>query len=287
MHAWRNSVLLGGLAALVSVASCERRELSDNPAGDTPAVQSTTTQQPETKDSPQPTAGMQYSIANVAVCQPAAEAGAALERAASLADADGDGTVSKSEATDLTNFIVGGAFFRADANADGTITPEEGRDLRREFLDRNPGLEALLSTARRSGQKPFAMLATLADVEYGKALTVAEAREAARGLVADVFAFADGDKNGAIAADEVRATTMAAAQALGRMAFNAADRDRSGTLAKAELRFLTEAPAERAFDLSDVDRSGELSMEEARAALERLSRWVGMPLPQSDQPKAM
>lgn len=275
-----------GAAVLFALTSCERREgESTSEAVTTDETEAARQRPAEEQVTAAPTAARekagQAAVVDfgggLATCYPGAAVMTTIDRMANLADANGDGAVSKDEATALTNFVVGGAFFRADENADGTITPEEGRELRREFMNRSPSLEALLRSARGSEQKPLAAIADWANIDYGKPLKIDEARNAARELVGEIFAMVDDDKNGSIDQSEVRAAGQEGARALGRSAFAAADRNNDGALTKQELGWLVEQPVTRAFELSDADRNGRLSMDEASAALQQLSRWVGLP----------
>lgn len=229
-----------------------------------------------TNSTEQPSGGA-VKIGRLATCEATAPVNAAIERMAGLADANGDGEVSRSEATGLANFALGGVFFRADANGDGTVTPEEGREIRKELLQRYPELEAVVLAARASGQKTFSLPVSGADLEYGKPLTIADVRTAAKSLVNDLFGFADKNKNNSIGLEEARSAGREGVRALGRTAFNGMDADRDGALKYEELKQLIDTPLHRAFELADSDHNQRLSMDEASAALTLLSRTVGIP----------
>jgi EF hand len=225
----------------------------------------------------QPSTAATMNVGGLATCEAAAPVNAAIERMAKLADTNGDGAVSRSEANAVANFTLGGVFFRADANGDGTVTPEEGREVRKEMLQRYPELEALVLAARASGKKTFSLPVTGADVEYGKPLTIAEVRTAAKSLVDDLFGFADKDKNDSIDLKEANTASREGVRALGRTAFNNIDADRDGALTYEELKQLVDAPLRKAFEMTDSDSNQRLSMDEATAALNMLSRTVGVP----------
>jgi hypothetical protein len=107
------------------------------------------------------------------------------------------------EALGLTNVVIGGFFFRADGNGDGVVTPEEGRKARVELMNQSPAAAALFKEARTTtGQSPFATLARLFDVDYGKPLTIAEARDAAHGAVDDLYRASDKDRDGVLSRAE-------------------------------------------------------------------------------------
>lgn len=216
------------------------------------------------------------TLGGMVVCEPTSAAVSGLERAARFADANGDGKVSRAEALAVANFAVGGAFFRADENGDGTITPAEGRLVRQEFMRNNPELAALFKQLQKSGEKPFAQVATLLDIDYGKALTTADARAAARRLVDDVYARGDKNGDGAIGLDEARALAEDATRSLGTSAFNAADKDQNHALNETELRGLADGAASRAFAMLDRDHDGRLTMAEASGLLNQLGAWTSV-----------
>jgi hypothetical protein len=273
----------GVLLCCLAVAGCDRGRTDANQAA--PDVREPATPRPAPEASvtdasnsmQQPSGVGAVNIGGLATCEPTAPVNAAIERMARLADANGDGEVSRNEATALANFALGGVFFRADANGDGTVTPEEGREVRKELLQRYPELETVVLAARASGQKSFSLPVSGADVEYGKPLTIAEVRTAAKSLVDDLFGFSDKNKNNSIGLEEARTAGREGIRALGRTAFNNMDADRDGALKYDELKQLVETPLHQAFELADSDHNQRLSMDEATAALSLLSRTVGIP----------
>lgn len=216
-------------------------------------------------------------IGPVLSCSPGAEVEQTAARLVEMADANGDGKVSRDEAHAMTSFLVGGFFFRADADGNGTVTPEEGRQARVDFMSQHPSLASLFRTVRgTTGQSPFATVARLVDVEYGKPLAIAEAREAARSAVNDLYSVVDTSKDGVITVAEARTAAWEGARSLGHAAFRAADTDRSGGLTQQELRAALQASADVAFNMSDTNKDGQLSEEEAAAAMGRIGRMVGI-----------
>ena len=259
-----------GLLCLLAAVGCNSQPDQSKAAPQTEPAAATT------GDAQSPAAPA-INVAGLANCEATAPLTSAIERIAQLADTNGDGEVAKTEAMALSNFALGGAFFRADTNGDGTVTPDEGRAVRVELLQRYPELEALVLAARASGRKTFALPASLGDVEYGKPLAIADVRTAAAALVDDLFAVADKNKNGSIGMDEARATSLDGARALGRAAFDKTDKNHDGALTQEELAQLVDAPLRQAFDLADVDKNGRLSAAETTAALSLLARTVGIP----------
>lgn len=228
------------------------------------------------RDAPAQQAPAQARTEGVVSCAPGAQVEAAVSRLIGLADGDKDGQVSKAETHTLANFVVGGFFFRADQNGDGTVTPEEGRQARAEFMNEHPEIAAILSDLRQStGDKPSARLARMFDAEYGKSLSMAEARDAARIAVDELYGRADVDRNGVIAATEARSLAWEGASALGRSAFQTADADRDQRLSLQEFQAALQEPARITFNLADTSNDGQLTRQEAAAAMERLVSQLG------------
>lgn len=220
------------------------------------------------------------SVAGVASCQPSSEVSAWVSRAVDLADANGDGNVSRDEAQSAVNFMLGGMFFRADANADGKVTPEEGKKARADLMQQRPVLSALLAQAREStGQSPFQALARLVDVEYGQTLSIEDARAAARGALDDLFRVTDASQDGMITRAEASDASWKGVRALGYKAFAAADGDGDDHLSSGELQGALVDAAQSVFSVADRDRDGKLSQDETSMALGDLVRRLGIPQP--------
>jgi hypothetical protein len=226
------------------------------------------------------------AIPGVVTCEPEARLSANVSRVVELADSNGDGRVSKDEATALANFLVGGFLFRADANMDGSVTPEEGRKARSEFMQQSPDLSALLERVRSATEKnPFIAVAGLLDLDTTKAVTSAQARDIARGAVDDLFRAVDSNSDSAITLAETREAAWEGARAIGRAAFDAADRDDNSRLTLVEFEGAIESPARVAFTLADADKNGALTLEESTIALNHLVKRLGVPMqPNPPQP---
>lgn len=244
--------------------------------------------QPVTGQAPQPgaaspaspqqgAAASQAGTGAVLSCGPGTEVEETVTRLIEMADVNGDGKVSRGEAQATTSFLVGGFFFRADADGNGVVTPDEGRQARAELMSQHPQVASLLRTVRTAtGESPFAAVARLVDVDYGKPLTIAEARDAARGAVSDLYSVADANRDGVITVAEARTSAWEGARSLGRAAFQAADSDRSGALSRQELQAALQASANTVFRLSDTNGDDQLSEDEAAAAMGRLGRLAGV-----------
>ncbi|WP_437640515.1 hypothetical protein [Sorangium sp. So ce854] len=277
-----------GMVLLTAVAGCRTEDPRGEALGEDRAPESPAQQPQGGAQAPPEGAARQarpdqqaapgrVEVGGVLSCRPEAEVEATMTRLVALADANGDGALSKEETLGLTNIVVGGFFFRADANGDGVVTPEEGRSVRAEFMQQNPAAAALFEEARRTtGRSAFATMARLFDVDYGKPLTIAEARDAARDAVDDLYRAADQNRDGILARAEASAVVWEGARALGRSAFAAADGDRNGRLTVEEFQAALQGPAKVAFSLADVNNDGELTEGEAASAMGQLVKRLGV-----------
>lgn len=277
--------VLLGLAAVVALsAGCGREDqqalgTTERRAGETPAMggQAQTGARTQAEAPAQQVTPAEVNIGGMAACRPTAEMAQAADRLVAMADVNRDGRVSKEEASNVTSFLVGGFFFRADANGDGTITPEEGRQARAELVNQHPALASVVREARNNtGQNPLAVVGQMLDVEYGKPLTMAEARQATATAVNSLYSLTDVDRDGHLTAAEARAAADQGARALGGAAFQAADADRNGGLSYEEFEAALRGTARTAFDLADTSNNGQLSKEEAAAVLGQLSSHIGV-----------
>ena len=217
-------------------------------------------------------------VAGVASCQPTSEVTSLASRAMALADADGNGQVSREEAESMVNLVLGGAFFRADQNGDGKITPEEGRAARNALLKEHPAVADLLARAREStGATPFKSLAQLLDVNYGKTLSLTDARNAADTAVTDLFKMADTNKDGTISRQEALAAANEGAEAVGEKAFAAADTNHDHFLSEAEFQAAAAGSLKAVFEMFDTNKDGKLTESEAAAAINAAGLRMGIP----------
>ncbi|WP_437621783.1 hypothetical protein [Sorangium sp. So ce1151] len=277
--------LWSGIVLLVAVAGC-RTEDSRGEAREEDRQREAPAQQPQpgTQAPPEGAARRalpsEVEVGGVLSCRPEAQVESTMTRLVALADANEDGALSKEEALGLTNVVVGGFFFRADENGDGVVTLEEGRKVRAELMNQNPAAAALFQEARRTtGNSPFATLARLFDVDYGKPLAIAEARDAARGAVEDLYRAADQDRDGILSRAEASAVAWDGARALGRSAFEAADGDRNGRLTLQEFQAALQGPAQVAFAMADTNNDGQLTEDEGARAMGQLVKRLGVQPP--------
>lgn len=283
----RTLIACTGVAALC--AACEAGQNVGAATGAPSSTESTSTAPTSTESTtsaaarPDPARGGQQRtmlVGGVAACQPTGEVNAMVSRWIEVADADGNGQISKTEAQAFTNFVIGGFFFRADTDGDGIVRPEEGRAARSELITQYPALATLLEQARSvAGESPFKAVADMIGVEYGKPLSADDARHAARGAMNDLFKVVDDDDDGTITPAEARAASWEAVRALGRRAFRSGDANQDGKLDKAEFQSAVGATAQVAFEAGDANDDGSLTEQEAAVALGGIVRRLGVPLP--------
>ena len=216
-----------------------------------------------------------YDVSGLGSCRPDAEISTTASRLVGMADRNGDGKISKEEATTLSNFLIGGFFFRADANGDGTITPEEGREARADFVRDHPAIAGFLArTGKAIGGTPFTSLAKILDVDYGKPLTTTEARDAARAGVDDLFKTVDKDHDGFLTQPEMRTAALEGVRAAGHASFAAADTDHNGGVDLNEFQAALQQPIKVAFTMADTNKDGKLTEAEASAAMMDLAAQI-------------
>jgi hypothetical protein len=139
---------------LTACCACqgERRAGGGEPAAPQ-QVSAPSTGQPTASEATAAPAGSTLQLDRLGSCRPGSQVTAALDGMVEFADPNGDGSVTRAEATSAANFLLGGFFFRADENGDGKVTPEEGREARQELMNRQPALAGLLQQARAASWK--------------------------------------------------------------------------------------------------------------------------------------
>jgi len=192
------------------------------------------------------------------------------------ADANHDGQISKKEATDAANHLVGGFFFRADANGDGVLSKEEAQQARQQFLAQNPILRLFAQEAKRQGNangqpggtqpNPFQGMATLLDSNNDQQVSAKEVRQAVQTGIDGLYAQADTNRDSQLSPNELRAFGKQMAQAAGQAAFQAADKDNNGALSKDEFNQAILQPAQVVFGVIDANHDGQISQDEAQQA---------------------
>lgn len=189
-----------------------------------------------------------------------------------IADTNHDGQISKKEATDAGDLLVGGLFFRADTNGDGKVTQEEARTIREEILKQNPVLRlALQQTRKQPGGNPatnpdtvLQTVAGLLDTNNDKQLTAPELRKAVETVVDTLYGVADTNRDGQMSAAEINAAALAMGRDAGRLAFRLADTDGNGSVSKDEFEKAIVEPARVVFGVIDSNNDGQISADEAQ-----------------------
>jgi Ca2+-binding EF-hand superfamily protein len=225
-----------------------------------------------------PAAPMKLELGDLGSCQPSDDVRKVVTRVVDLADADGNGEISRLEAQSAVSFVLGGLFVRADQNGDGKVTPEEGRQVREELLQSHPAVAALLTQAREAtGESPFRAIGDLANLKYDQALTLEQVRKAARSALDDLFRLVDTDKNAVITQAEASQASLRGARELGSRAFAATDTNHDKYLEQSEFQRAIDDAAKSVFSLADADRDGRLTQNEAAAAAANVGRRLGIP----------
>jgi len=195
-----------------------------------------------------------------------------------MADTNHDGEISKREATNAGNRVVGGFFFEADANGDGTLTQEEARDVRQQFMNRQPIVRLLIQEARRqrsgndSQPNPFQGLASLVDANNDQKIQASEVRRTVQSAVDGLYTEADTNRDGQLSAGEVNAAALGMVRAAGGAAFRNADKDGNGSVSREEFEQALVEPARVFFGAVDTDNDDQISEEEARRAQNYIMR---------------
>ena len=227
----------------------------------------------------QPNVMPAVQLGSYASCRPGAQVSAAFQRLVEFADPNGDGAVTRAEASSAANFLVGGFFFRADENGDGTVTPAEGLQARKDFAAGQPLAASLLRQveAQTGGKGPLAQIAQMLDIQYSQPVKAEQARGAARSAVDDLFAAADSDKNQTITQEEASAASWEGARAAGEAMFRSIDENGDKQLTVAEFRKSLEVPAGVAFKAADRNSDGRLTQDEAGTAIAGVVKQLGVP----------
>lgn len=269
-------LLLTAVATLTVACQNEKTPSpSDNNATTTGVTTTTATSAATTMPK-----GPEVAVNGVGTCTADPDTSASISQLINMADANGDGQISKDEATTVSSFLIGGFFFRADANSDGTVTAEEGKDARAKLASEHPAVAAFFMHANKDlGGHPFQAVTDILNVDYGKPLTMADARNAARSGVDDFFRVADANHDGRISPAEMKELADEGVRAAGKAMFQAADTDHSGGVSLAEFQAALQSSEKTVFDAADTNKNGQLTEAEAAAAMNDLAARVrGMEL---------
>ena len=189
-----------------------------------------------------------------------------------LADTNNDNQISKKEATDFGNLMVGGFFFRADTNGDGKISPEEARAARESLLQQKPFLRMVMERTKAGGAagsadaNPLRALADLLDSNHDKQLQASEVRQTVSTSVDSFYQIADTNRDNQMSPSEINAAMIGMARSAAKSALAAADTDHDGSLSLPEFDKAITGPSHIVFQIIDSNNDGKISDAEAQAA---------------------
>lgn len=208
-------------------------------------------------------------VENVGVFRPANELRNAIDRTVSVADANGDGKISRAEASGAMNFVLGGFFFRADENGDGKITKEERKQARAAFAEQHPEVERMLTAFAETAAVQEVMKQLDADVE--QTLELKQARSTIGNAVDGIFDALDENNDRVITALEADQAFNVFAAEMGRAAFERADVDNDGHMTFEEMQKSAAPALRQIFEAADNDDNGKLSETEAASMMSWLA----------------
>jgi Ca2+-binding EF-hand superfamily protein len=191
-----------------------------------------------------------------------------------LADENLDGKISKKEAINAGNLLVGGFFFRADQNGDGKVSQEEARHAREAFLSARPWLRYAVETAKnpRSTQgnssrseNPIKFLAAGLDTNNDKELEATELRQGVNDGVQALYETADTNHDDQLTSEELNGAAARFGKQLAQATFQRMDSDNNGQISQAEFEKALVEPARIIFGIADLNHDGQISKEEAQS----------------------
>lgn len=204
-----------------------------------------------------------------------------------LADSDNNGLISRKEAVDVGNLIVGGFFFRADADGDGQITREEAEQARNALLQKRPLLRLVMQKVDQQNNQntnnnnqngnqggplnigdAIRTIGNVLDANNDNILQASEVRQSVETTVQALFGAADTDRDGQLSPTEVNAAMVGVGKAAGQALFAAADKDGNGQLSQEEFLESLKEPATTVFAVLDANGDGQLSPQEMDRAQE-------------------
>ena len=203
------------------------------------------------------------------------------------ADQNHDGLISRDEADDAGDMLVGGLFFSADANGDGKLTDKEAQAVEQKFLRQNPLLRFVVDRVKtQGGQKsagndPVEGVLRLLDTDSDDTLSATEVRQMVDTSVKALYQSADVNRDNQMDANEWTNAIRNAAWSVVENVFQTADTDNDKALSQEEFTKALAEPAKTVFAILDVDRDGKLTEKE----LERSSQILSWRLRSISPPK--
>ena len=210
-----------------------------------------------------------------------------------MADTNNDGQISKKEAIDAGNLMVGGFFFRADMNGDGVLSQDEAKQARESLYRQQPLLRYVIEKGRYEAKKegaddattnPAGTIGTMLDTNNDKQIQASEVRQAVTSAVDGAFALADTNRDNQLSPTEINSAIIGVARTAAQSAFQQADGDKNGSLSKAEYDKAIIEPANVFFGILDGNNDGQISPEEAQQARQLIGnqlRMLMVPEPQN------
>jgi Ca2+-binding EF-hand superfamily protein len=216
-----------------------------------------------------------------------------------LADTNNDNQISKKEATDAGNLLVGGFFFRADTNGDGVLTEQEAVQARDSLFAQQPLLRLVIQKANpKNGPQanqpqanpenvqpiasgaavdpanvvkslaadPMKTLENLLDTNRDRKIEATELRQAVQTGVSALFLVADTNQDSQLSSYELNAALGEVIKSAVQTAFQAADNDRNNVLSVDEFDKAWMQPAHAVFRVLDANDDNQLSMDELQRA---------------------
>ncbi len=211
-----------------------------------------------------------------------------------LADTNNDGQLSKQEAIDAGNLMVGGFFFRADTNGDGVLTQEEARQARDTIFAQQPLLKFVVmratppnaqpnapqgvqpvttgtandprAVAQSLAADPMQTITNLLDTNRDQKIEATELRQAVQMGVSTLFLLSDSNQDGQLSPYELNNAVRQVAMSAVTSGFQAADADRNNMLSMDEYDKALIEPAHAVFRVLDANGDNQLTMEELQRA---------------------
>jgi Ca2+-binding EF-hand superfamily protein len=212
-----------------------------------------------------------------------------------LADTNNDDQISRQEATDAGNLLVGGFFFRADINGDGVLTAEEAQQARQTLFAQQPLLKFVLERAKPTNvpqgnqpqnvqpvtpgaandprqvaqalaSDPMGTITNLLDTNHDQKIEATELRQAVQMGVTTLFMVSDSNQDGQLSPYELNAAVGEIAKSAVQSVFQAADADRNNMLSMDEFDKALVEPAHAVFRVLDANADNQLTLAELQRA---------------------
>lgn len=189
----------------------------------------------------------------------------AINQAIDISDSNHDGRLSKPEAYDALQFVVGGFLFRVDENGDGRITAKERSEAKTGLAEQYPMVRTLFDVFEE--QQAISALIDLVEGSDAKTVTLASAKQASRDTVDAVYQAVDANADSLITPNEIEQKLVGAVGGIANKTFRYADANDDGALTPEELKAAISKPIDEVFKAADLDSDGKLRETEAEALM--------------------